>query len=451
VSFAGYGFWWIRAVGSVKKKCSHEGEHIMNRLQSVVLGMSGIICALGGSAVHAKVPARVDEVLKWNEVLLNAVRQDNTPPPLASRNMAIVHSAVYEAVNAIDGTHTEYRIRIVPPPFASPEAAAATAAHGVLVQLYPRQKLGFDSALHESLAAIRDGPAKTEGTLLGEFTAHWYVDWRSRDLSANTAEEPAETRPGIWRPTPPRLQKALLPQWGRIAPFSAAKLSQFRPEPPPRLASVEYVRCFNETKALGAIDSTARTADQTEIAHFWADGPNTCTPPGHWNEIATKVVRGCDNTIAENARLFALLNISMADAAICCWDCKFSHSFWRPVTAIRHAADTGNPDTEPDPNWTPLLETPPFPAYTSGHSSFSGTAAAVLAYYFGTDDVSFTATSDGLPGVERSFASFSEAAAEAGRSRIYGGIHWECDNADGLAMGRALGIYVCRKLLLPRT
>jgi PAP2 superfamily len=141
----------------------------------------------------------------------------------------------------------------------------------------------------------------------------------------------------------------------------------------------------------------------------------------------------------------------MADAAICCWDCKFKHNFWRPITAIRNAGDTGNPDTEADPNWTPLLETPPFPAFTSGHSSFSGTAAAVLADYFGTDDVSFTATSDGLPGVERTYTSFSEAANEAGRSRIYGGIHWECDNADGLAMGRSLGAYVCRKLLLRRT
>jgi hypothetical protein len=423
----------------------------MNRLLPVVLGMSGVIHALGGSALYAEVPARADEVLKWNEILLNAVRQDNTPPPLASRNMAIVHAAVYEAVNAIVGTHKEYRVRILPPQFASPEAAAAAAAHGVLVQLYPRQKQRFDSALHESLAAIRDGPAKIEGIRLGEFTAQWYIDWRSGDRPANIAEQPAETRPGLWRPTPPRFQKALLPQWGRIAPFSAANLSQFRPAPPPKLASEDYARCFNETKLLGAIDSSTRSDDQTEIAHFWADGANTCTPPGHWNEIARTLARNRDNTLTDNARLFALLNISMADAAICCWDCKFKHSFWRPITAIRNAGDTGNPDTEPDPNWTPLLETPPFPAYTSGHSSFSGTAAAVLADFFGTDDVSFTATSDGLPGVERSFTSFSEAANEAGRSRIYGGIHWECDNADGLAMGRSLGAYVCRKLLLRRT
>jgi hypothetical protein len=200
---------------------------------------------------------------------------------------------------------------------------------------------------------------------------------------------------------------------------------------------------------LGGRASTRRTAEQTLIAWFWDDGAGTVTPPGHWNRIAQAAARARGTTPAENARLFALLNLALADAGIACWDCKFTYRLWRPITAIREADLAGNPDTRPDPRWTPLLTTPPFPSYTSGHSTFSGAAAALLAHFFGTDAVRFTIESEGLPGYTRSFASFSAAAREAGRSRIYGGIHYEFDNRAGLALGRALADRVYRDRLRP--
>jgi PAP2 superfamily len=390
-----------------------------------------------------------DEVLKWNEIAINAVRRDSTPPPLAARNLAILHGSIYDSVNAILRTHTVYRVSVAAPRRASPRVAAAASAHRVLVNLYPLQKQAFDQALRESLAYTQDGRSATDAIQIGRFVADQFLEWRSRDTNVPSA--PNDSSPaletGLWRPTPPQFHKAALPKWGQVATFAVVDREQFRTEPPPALSSADYARFFNETKSLGAIDSQVRTDDQTEIAHFWADGANTCTPPGHWNEIARTVALDQANTLGQNARLFALLNISLADAAICCWECKFMFQFWRPITAIRNANDDNNADTALDADWTPLLETPPFPAYTSGHSSFSGAGSTVLAEFFG-DNIPFQATSDALPGVKRSYSSFSEAAEEAGRSRIYGGIHWECDNSQGLAMGRSLGKYVYRTFLL---
>jgi len=201
---------------------------------------------------------------------------------------------------------------------------------------------------------------------------------------------------------------------------------------------------------MGAATNSTRTADQTQIALFWADGAGTETPPGHWNSIAQDVAAAKGNTLEENARLFALLNLAMADAAICAWDAKYSFSFWRPVTAIRHADTDGNPATEPDPSWSSLIVTPPFPDYVSGHSTFSGAAATVLAIFYGTDNVSFTTGSDFLPGVHRSFNSFSAAAAEAAVSRLYGGIHFRSANEDGLHGGLAIGHLMMHNFLLPK-
>ena len=170
------------------------------------------------------------------------------------------------------------------------------------------------------------------------------------------------------------------------------------------------------------------------------------TPPGHWNRIAQGVARSKGTTLVENARLFAVLNFALADAGVHCWECKFKHRLWRPVTAIRNAADDDNPDTDADPDWHPLLPTPPFPSYVSGHSTFSGAAAAVLADFFGDETRRSTATSEAFPGMTRTFRSFSAVAAECGRSRIYGGIHYECDNREGLAMGKAIGQYCSRNV-----
>jgi hypothetical protein len=253
----------------------------------------------------------------------------------------------------------------------------------------------------------------------------------------------------VWRPTPPGYLDALLPQWPAVTPFCMRSGSQFRPPAPPGLTAPAYAANFLEVKALGGVESMVRTPEQTEIAFFWADDAGTVTPPGHWNRIAQTVALQRGLTLVENARLFALLNLALADAGIVCWDGKYHYGYWRPVHGIREADPSLNPATTPDPDWTPLLTTPPFPSYASGHSTFSGAAATVLAHFFGTDAVAFTSTSETIPGVRRSYPGFWAAAEEAGKSRIFGGIHWEFDNREGLICGRAVGDYVSRYFLLP--
>jgi len=391
-----------------------------------------------------------DIVLEWNATLLDAIRIAKTPPPPASRHMAIVQTAVFDAVNAIDQTYKPYFYHGLGPRGASLEAAAAQAAHDALAALYPAQKAMFDSLLADDLAGIANGPAKIQGIQVGQKAAKEILKARADDGSSTIVAYAPGAGPGVWVPTPSGFLPSAFPQWPSVTPFAMTSGSQFRPGGPPALGSPEYAASFNEVKELGAVNSLTRTADQTEIAEFWADGVGTETPPGHWNSIAQTVALAQGTTLVQNARLFALLDIAVADAAIAAWDAKYVYNFWRPVTAIRGADSDGNPDTVQDANWTPLLATPNFPSYTSGHSTFSSASAAVLARFFGTDNISFTTGSDFLPGVTRSFASFSAAAAEAGQSRIYGGIHYQFDNVDALHAGNALGNYVADHFLNPR-
>jgi PAP2 superfamily len=223
--------------------------------------------------------------------------------------------------------------------------------------------------------------------------------------------------------------------------------AKYVPAAPPALNSSQYRSDFEQVKALGSATSTRRTADQTVIARFWANGAGTSTPPGHWNQIARVIVRRLGMRVGEEARLFALLNIAMADAAIVAWKTKYQYNYWRPITAIREAEQDGNPATTADPSWTPLLATPPFPEYTSGHSTFSGAAAMVLERITGRRNFLFTATSDDAPGITRNYADFRSAAAESGMSRIYGGIHFWSGNEAGLRSGAEIGHDVANNLL----
>ena len=394
-----------------------------------------------------------DVVLQWNEELLDAVRAERTPPPYAARNMAIVHAAVFDAVNAVDGrsASTPYLNRRGGPKGAAREAAAAAAAaHGTLVGLYPARRGVFDAALASSLAGVPDGPGENKGVALGRSAAQHALASRRHDGADEVVAYTPGTDADDWQPTPPAFAPALLPQWPNVTPFAMASGDQFRPAGPPDITSPEFAAAFDQVKDLGSAASTTRTAEQTEIALFWADGAGTATPPGHWNVIAQDVAEARGNTLAENARLFAALNVALADAGIAAWDAKYAFNLCRPITAIRNAAADGNDLTTADPTWSPLIVTPPFPAYTSGHSTFSAAGAAVLGAFFG-DEVSFATTREGLPGVVRSFDSFQDAAAEAGISRIYGGIHWSFDNTDGLAAGRAIGELVSARFVDPAT
>ncbi|MEG4044014.1 phosphatase PAP2 family protein [Microcoleus sp. Pol17_C1] len=386
-------------------------------------------------------------VIEWNGVMLNAVRTGNTAPPLASRNMAMVHAAIYDAVNSISKKYTPYLVEIDPPAGTSAEAATAAAAHRVLVNLYPAQAATFDEAYASSLAKITDGKAKQDGIALGQQVADQIISSRSTDGITKVVQYTPKTDLGSWVPTPPALAAALAPQWAEVTPFAMTSGSQFRPAGPPALDSAKYAEEVNYVKEIGKSDSLTRTPDQTAIAKFWANGAGTFTPPGHWNQIAEETATLTGQSLEDSARLFALLNFALADAAISCWDAKYEYNLWRPVTAIRQADTDNNPNTTADPLWTPLITTPPFPEYTSGHSTFSGAADAVMTSVLGSD-FGFADRGDRTVNTLRTFQNFSEAADESGMSRLYGGIHFMSANVNGLSVGRNVGNYVVENFLV---
>lgn len=395
--------------------------------------------------------AKADIITDWNNAALNAIRVSATPPPKASRALAMTHLAVYDAVNSVTQTHEAYLgYQSVTGP-TSVEAAAAQAAHTVLTSLYPTQKPVFDALLTNQLAQVSDLSQRANGVTLGVNAATAMLTSRVNDNSNSVVAytNPTPGTIGVWTPTPNAYANYLLPQWKDVTPFAMNSGSQFRPAGSPEVNSGYYTAAYNEVKSLGSATGSTRTADQTQIAYFWADGGGTATPPGHWNLIAQQISGDKGLTLVENARMFALLNMATADAAIAAWDAKYEDALWRPVTAIR--TDDGNPNTLADPNWTPLLGTPPFPAYVSGHSTFSSAAGGVLSEYFGTDLINFSVVSEditNLPaGYTREFSSLSDAVDEAGMSRIYGGIHFQFDNEDGKLTGYAIGDYVAGNYL----
>jgi PAP2 superfamily len=401
-----------------------------------LLSWSTSAALLIGSLAHA------DGVTDWNAAALNAIRDGHTAPPIASRSLAILHVSIYDAVNGIARTHEFYLVPSAAPSSASREAAASAAAHKALVNLFPAGASGFN-ALHAAiLATIPDGPQKVAGVVWGEFVANQILAARANDGSDAILPPPGGSGPGVWVPTPPAYLPCLLPQWAFVRPFAMSSSSQFRPPGPPSLDSAQYAANYNEVKKVGAAIGSTRTEEQTQIALFWADGAGTETPPGHWNSIAQTIADAQGNTLEQNARLFALLNIAMADAAICAWDAKYTFHVWRPVTAINV--------TEPGLNWASFIVTPPFPDYASGHSTFSGAAATVLELFYGTDDLPFTTGSDFLPGVYRSFETCGAAAGEAADSRLYGGIHFRSANQDGLQAGINIGELTGTHYLQPK-
>ena len=400
-----------------------------------LLSWSASTALLIGSLAHA------DVVTDWNNAALDAIRAGSTAPPIASRSLAILQISIYDAVNGIDRRHEPYLVQSAVAASASREAAASAAAHEALVNLFPASVSTFD-ALHAAiLAAIADGPQKTAGIVWGEFVANEILTARANDGSDAIVPPPGGSDPGDWVPTPPAFLPYLLPQWGFVTPFAMTSSSQFRPPGPPALDSEQYAADYDEVKELGAAVGSTRTEEQTEIALFWADGAGTETPPGHWNSIAQVIAAERNNTLEQNARLFALLNIAMADAAICAWDAKYEFHFWRPVTAIAFA--------EPELNWMSFIITPPFPDYVSGHSTFSAAAATVLPLFYGTTNLPFTTGSDFLPGVYRSFSTCIDAAEEAAASRIYGGIHFRSASEDGLQAGISIGEWTVTHYLQP--
>jgi hypothetical protein len=427
----------------------------------------------GRSETTPLIVRRGDTIHNWNASLLNVIRnwgqasgiatddglKVRSTPPHVARSLAMLHAAMFDAVNQFEGRFTSYIDGpAAPATVASPVAAAAGAAYAVAQHLYPGDTALtiWNSTLNESLATVTDLAARQQGFEFGKSVGEAMLMQRAADGAAAGSSYQSGSAPGAWRPTYPNFQAALLPQWPEVSPFVVQSVAAFRPAPPPPLTSPAYAEAVDEVMRLGGIESAERSPAQTAIAQFWADGAGTATPPGHWNRIATGVTLSGTHSLLENARLFALLNLALADAGIASWDAKYVYDLWRPIDAIQRADEDGNPETVADAAWRPLLSTPPFSAYTSGHSTFSAAAAEVLTLVLG-EDVDFIATPDPhtaspyrpvLNQQRRSFANFRQAAAEAGQSRIYGGVHFSFDNSAGVQAGKAVGAAVVATALL---
>ena len=386
-------------------------------------------------------------VVDWNEIQLSIVNTPGAQPAniQPTRNFAIVDAAIYDAVNAIDRTHEPYLISVRAPRDASETAAANAAARTALDELYPAEQSTIDAQYVAELAKVADGPAKDQGIGIGEQVAADLLAIRANDGSSITpAPFVPGTAPGDFRPTPPNFPIPVFTTWGQVTPFVLDSGNQFRPAPPPALTSDDYAAAINEVQSLGSAASTTRTAEQTQIGQFW-------NPPiqNFWNQIAQTVATAHHTDLPTTARLFAALNLSFADSAIAFYDAKYIYRLWRPVTAIRLADSDGNPNTVADPNWLPLAgNTAADPSYPGAHSTISSAAADILAGFFG-DHQRFSVTSTALPGVTRSFSSFSAAADEAGLSRIYSGQHIRLDHVAGQTLGHDVARFVLHNALLP--
>jgi hypothetical protein len=418
-----------------------------------------------------------DAVIQWNNVLLKVIRNVGGLPGPIARGGAMVHGAIYDAVNSIaPSTHHPYLVSVPSAPTASIGAAVAHAAHDTLAAAFPTTTINLDKARDDAIAALPPGSDVDGGRRVGKAAAQAMIEARAGDGADDMTPYTNGVQAGDWRPT--NSGPAGTPNWGNVKPFGIPAGNAFRPPRPggyasrsEMLKSTEYAAQVNEVKSLGKSDSTTRTAEQTEIALFWAnDLDGTYKPPGQLFDAARIVSEQKGLQVDDNARLFALVALAMADAAIVAWDAKFDTSLdlWRPETAIREALNDGNPATSPDPHWEPRSFdpttghltsgkhfSPPFPAYVSGHATIGAAAFAVMRRFFGTDNVTFTmGTEDpNLPAtispVKRTFNSFTLAALEEARSRVYLGVHFQWDGDNGFLSGTAAAEYIYDTVLRP--
>jgi membrane-associated phospholipid phosphatase len=418
------------------------------RLRVGLILLLGMFLAANPVSVVAATP---DTVLEWNAIMYNAVLASGNSPLVSTRAVALVAASVFDAVNGISPRYKPLHVKPDASRHASQRAAAIQAAYAMLIYLYPKQT-GTLTPLHDAsmaaLASSESAKSIQAGTAWGQAVADSIWSWRQTDGFTpppppfvgvlGIVGSPAAV--GVWRPTPLANASGAGPQFATMTPWVLRRPSQFRLPPPLALTSADYASEYNELKTMGSFAGSGRSADQSELALFWAG--NT---PLYWNQIAAYIATSRSLSLSENAHLFALLNVSMADAAIACWDGKYRYVFWRPITAIRAGDTDGNASTDPDPTWTPWLDffpsgTPAHPEYPSGHSTVSGAAAFVLAAAFG-DNTPFTLTSDVRTGT-RAFSSFSAAVAEIADARVFGGIHFRISCVRGNTLGQAVADYV---------
>ena len=404
---------------------------------------------LASAGPFGSVQAAPDNVVvDWNQTMLATFATANVPPPPGNRLGGIVQAAVFDAVNGIEQRYQPIHVQPAAPDDASPKAAAASAAHTALVDLFPTLQPRLDAAFAASLASLadeEDAQSIADGVAWGAAVASQIIGWRAADgFSATPPPFAPSSAPGQWQPTPGGTGAPKFRSLATTTPFALTSPSQFRPAGPPPLTSARYAQDFNEVKALGGLTSTLRTPFQTQTAEFW----QLDTPTAIWDRVADTLALEHHLNLLQTARLLALTDISITDATIAIWDAKNAYNSWRPVTAIANADIDGNPATTADPTWQPLMTTPYFQEYPSAHSGVSSAAATVLASFFG-DATSFTVTSNGLPGVERGFSSFSQAVAQVADARVLAGFHFRFSCDDAVVLGTQVATYVEGGLMLP--
>ena len=399
----------------------------MNRKTLGVLAL-----ALATLAPHGAEAASVDgdPVLYWNQLLINSLPAN---PLFASRQAAILNTAIHDAVNAAQGGPNHGYLGAANATGGDTRAAASAAAHAVLKALYPANAATYDAALANSLALVPDGAAKDTGIASGAAYGAQVLALRANDGWNAMVTYTPSGEVGRWSPTPNGFSPAAVPQWGGVTPFLLASGDQFRSGPPPALDSVTYAAAFNEVKLIGAADSLIRTADQSAAANYW----NTAGGPGPWIQIAIAAAEANGTSTLDNATTLARLTSAIMDSTIGIFDAKYAYDYWRPVSAIRSADLDGNVATIADVTWAPFITTPNHPSYISGHSGVAGAASVILADAFG-DDHQFCLT---WASQDRCWDSYTKSAEDAAMSRLWGGIHWSFDNEAGLALGRSVANY----------
>jgi len=392
---------------------------------------------LTGTLACLAVPATADVITDWDAKAVAIV----APAPLGQRELAMVHVAMFDAVNSIERRYRPYLVQLAAPPTTSQEAAAVTAAGTVLIGLHPEKAGEMKAALATYLAAIADGEAKLDGIKLGEAVAAKVLQARADDgTNAADAYRP-KTKPGAYVPTPITVASV----WPDLTPFALAKPSQFRPQPPIALESKEWAADFNELKAYGGKTSTMRSVQQTETARFWL---MVGAPAYH--PVARQLVAAKQMSLIDSARFMALYTVALADAYIAVFDAKYHYEFWRPITAIRNGDIDGNPATELEATWQPIDNTPMHPEYPCAHCIQSAAATAVIAALLGTTDIPEIAlTSLTAPGVAHRWTNLKAFTEEVADARIWAGFHYRFSTRVGTDMGRQVGEYVVKNVMQP--
>lgn len=412
------------------------------RRRALRLGVASIVVL--GSALLLTSPvspaaattASANPVVVWDEYAQKSIWDVAVQGPnVQGRSFSMVHGAVYDAVNAIAGK--PYQPYLIAPPAAGSEsmpAAVAAAAHHVLLSLFPAQQPALQAQYDAYLAGIPNGLPKQRGIAIGGQAAAAMIAARQNDGAFGPQTWVVGTQPGQWRPTPPTFGSD--GAWtGFMKPFTIANAAMFRTAGPPALTSSAYAKDLNEVKKVGAVNSTTRTADQTDAAIWWHDRRLT-----EW-EIKRQVATSQGLNTLQAARMFAMVDFAATDAVIACYNDKAYYSFWRPVTAIQLADTDGNPATVADPSWMPVLVTPPFPEHPSGHTCYTAATMGALAYFFQRDNISFSAFSPASNST-RSFTSFSQALKEVINARVWGGIHFRTADLQGAKLGGLVTAYM---------